>query len=469
MPQRVGLEKRERGELGQLGRPTYELPLLPDCGRPRRALPVGGAARRRRGWRADGWPNGIKNALDIDTVLDDAADHRLLRLRWRRQDDHRGRAGRCGRPNAAGRTVVLTIDPARRLAQSMGLTELDNTPRRCRRRRVRGGELDAMMLDMKRTFDEIVLAHSTPERAEADLRQPLLPGACPRPSPARRSTWRWRSSASCRATGEWDLIVVDTPPTRSALDFLDAPQRLARFLDGRMLRLLLAPAKAGGRAYVKVLGAGFGVVHPACSPRSSVRRCCRTSASSSRRWRRCSAASAQRAEETYRLLAAPGTAFVVVAAPEPDALREASLLRRPAGPDEHAARRAGAQPGDTAARAGVAVGGARTRRCRGAGRTAAITDLAAARAAPACRAGGSMAARERRLAERFTRAHPEVAVGRGRSARPATCTTWTGLRPDRWRTGRRCSAEAELTSSVSGTVSRSVGARERPRAAPARR
>src|SRR5947209_19774059 len=62
-----------------------------------------------------------------------------------------------------------------------------------------------------------------------------------------------------KSEARWDLIVVDTPPSRSALDFLDAPQRLGRFLDGRMIRLLLAPAKAGGRAYMKVFTVGLNV------------------------------------------------------------------------------------------------------------------------------------------------------------------------------------------------------------------
>ena len=62
-----------------------------------------------------------------------------------------------------------------------------------------------------------------------------------------------------RASGDYDLVVVDTPPTRSALDFLDAPQRLTTFLDGRMIRILLAPAKASGKAYLKVVTAGCSV------------------------------------------------------------------------------------------------------------------------------------------------------------------------------------------------------------------
>ena len=93
-----------------------------------------------------------------------------------------------------------------------------------------------------------------------------------------------------RAPDEWDLIVVDTPPSRSALDFLDAPQRLGRFLDGRMLRLLLAPARAGGRAYLKVVSASFSLF-TGCSPGSSAPRCCATCPPSSARWTPCSAAS----------------------------------------------------------------------------------------------------------------------------------------------------------------------------------
>src|SRR5947209_18339898 len=157
-----------------------------------------------------------------------------------------------------GRSVcVLTIDPARRLAQSMGLTELDNTPRAVSG--VAGaGTLDAMMLDMKRTFDEIVLSHADPVRAQQILANPFYVSL----SSSFAGTQEYMAMeklGQLKAQARWDLIVVDTPPSRSALDFLDAPQRLGRFLDGRMIRLLLAPAKAGGRAYMKVFSVGFSV------------------------------------------------------------------------------------------------------------------------------------------------------------------------------------------------------------------
>src|SRR5689334_19288562 len=155
---------------------------------------------------------------------------------------------------------VLTVDPARRLAQSMGLTSLDNTPRQVDGVDIAdGGSLHAMMLDMKRTFDEIVEAHADPDRAAQILANPFYQSL----SSSFAGTQEYMAMeklGQLRRADEWDLIVVDTPPSRSALDFLDAPQRLGRFLDGRLLRLLVAPARLGGRTGLKMLNAGFGLV-----------------------------------------------------------------------------------------------------------------------------------------------------------------------------------------------------------------
>jgi len=225
-----------------------------------------------------------------------------------------------------GRTVcVLTIDPARRLAQSMGLTELDNTPRAVAGvDTAAGGSLDAMMLDMKRTFDEIVLTHSDPARAQQILANPFYVSL----SSSFAGTQEYMAMeklGQLRREGRWDLIVVDTPPSRSALDFLDAPQRLGRFLDGRMIRLLLAPAKAGGRAYMKVLSVGMSVFTnvltkvlgaQALKDLSLFVASLETMFGGFR----------ERADKTYQLLKEPGTSFVVVAAPERDALREATYF-----------------------------------------------------------------------------------------------------------------------------------------------
>ncbi len=242
------------------------------------------------------------------------------------------------------RVVVLTIDPARRLAQSMGIDALDNTPRKVDGikgwnpegasrsdsgkggggRREGGGELHAMMLDMKRTFDEIVEAHAEPARARAILENPFYQSL----SAGFAGTQEYMAMeklGQLRARDEWDLIVVDTPPSRSALDFLDAPKRLGSFLDGKFIKLLMAPAKVGGRAGMKFLNVGMsmmsgtlgkllggqflGDVQTFVAAMDTMFGGFRT-----------------RADATYRLLQAPGTAFLVVAAPERDALREAAYF-----------------------------------------------------------------------------------------------------------------------------------------------
>ena len=219
---------------------------------------------------------------------------------------------------------VLTVDPARRLAQSLGLTSLDNTPRPVDGVNISGGgSLHAMMLDMKRTFDEIVEAHADPDRAAQILANPFYQSL----SSSFAGTQEYMAMeklGQLRHADEWDLIVVDTPPSRSALDFLDAPERLGRFLDGRLIRLLTVPARAG-MSYMKVLNAGFSMMTSALTKilGAQVLKDAQTFVSA---FDTMFGGFRERAEWTYRLLQAPGTAFLVVAAPEPDALREASYF-----------------------------------------------------------------------------------------------------------------------------------------------
>ncbi|WP_326666194.1 ArsA family ATPase [Streptomyces canus] len=223
------------------------------------------------------------------------------------------------------KVVVLTIDPARRLAQSMGIDSLDNVPRR-----VKGlddsasGELHAMMLDMKRTFDEIVEAHADSERAATILNNPFYQSL----SAGFAGTQEYMAMeklGQLRAREEWDLIVVDTPPSRSALDFLDAPKRLGSFLDGRLIRLLTAPAKLGGRAGMKFLNVGMSMMTGTLGKLlggqllKDVQTFVAAMDTTFGGFR-------TRADATYKLLQAPGTAFLVVAAPERDALREAAYF-----------------------------------------------------------------------------------------------------------------------------------------------
>lgn len=221
------------------------------------------------------------------------------------------------------KVVVLTIDPARRLAQSMGIDSLDNTPRRVKG--VEGsGELHAMMLDMKRTFDEIVEAHADGDRAAAILNNPFYQSL----SAGFAGTQEYMAMeklGQLRARDEWDLIVVDTPPSRSALDFLDAPKRLGSFLDGRLIRLLTAPAKLGGRAGMKFLNVGMSMMTGTLGKLlgGQLLKDVQTFVSA---MDTTFGGFRTRADATYKLLQAPGTAFLVVAAPERDALREAAYF-----------------------------------------------------------------------------------------------------------------------------------------------
>jgi anion-transporting ArsA/GET3 family ATPase len=269
--------------------------------------------------------------LDVDALLDDPRTQIVVCCG----------AGGVGKTTTAAalalraaergrRVVVLTIDPARRLAQSMGLEELDNTPRPVPGAGGdAGGSLDAMMLDMKRTFDEVVEAHASPEKARQIMENPFYQAlsssfAGTSEYMAMEKLGQLRASADA-GEAPWDLIVVDTPPSRSALDFLDAPQRLSSFLDGRFIRLLMAPAKAGGRAYVRaftsVVGGVTGMMTRILGAQvlTDVQTFVTALDTMFGGFR-------ERADRTFARLQADGTAFLVIASPEPDAMREASYF-----------------------------------------------------------------------------------------------------------------------------------------------
>ncbi|MEV7976279.1 ArsA family ATPase [Streptomyces sp. NPDC086519] len=263
-------------------------------------------------------------ALDVDPLLDDP-DTRIVVCCGSGGVGKTTTAAALGlRAAERGRkVVVLTIDPARRLAQSMGIDSLDNVPRK-----VKGtegtGELHAMMLDMKRTFDEVVEAHADADRAAAILANPFYQSL----SAGFAGTQEYMAMeklGQLRARDEWDLIVVDTPPSRSALDFLDAPKRLGSFLDGRLIRLLTAPAKLGGRAGMAFLNVGMSMMTGTLGKLlgGQLLKDVQTFVSA---MDTTFGGFRTRADATYKLLQAPGTAFLVVAAPERDALREAAYF-----------------------------------------------------------------------------------------------------------------------------------------------
>lgn len=208
-----------------------------------------------------------------------------------------------------------------------------------------------------------------------------------------------------RQQGTWDLIVVDTPPSRSALDFLDAPNRLSSFLDGRLIRLLGGPLRVGGGAF-KVLQAGFSVLTSALTKilGGELLRDVQTFVNSLDSM---FGGFRDRAEQTYALLKRPETAFVVVAMPEPDALREASYFVERLSDDEMplAGLVLNRVHADTAAGIGEQQAVAAAERLEATGThdlTASLLRLHAERL--------HLAAHDARFGERFVAAHPGVPI-----------------------------------------------------------
>jgi anion-transporting ArsA/GET3 family ATPase len=362
--------------------------------------------------------------LDIDRIIDDRRTRIIVCCGSGGVGKTTTAAAIGLRAAERGRQVcVLTVDPARRLAQSMGLTTLDNTPRL-----VDGvdeaadGSLHAMMLDMKRTFDEIVEAHAEPARAAQILANPFYQSL----SSSFAGTQEYMAMeklGQLRRSDDWDLIVVDTPPSRSALDFLDAPERLGRFLDGRLIKVLTAPVKAG-RPFGRVLNAGLSVMTGAMTKLlgGQVLRDAQTFISA---FDTMFGGFRERAEATYRLLQAPGTSFLVIATPEPDALREASYFverlaeeRMPlAGLILNRVHPAGTATGDAGGRplsAARALAAAETLEAGQHGEPAdPDADATAALTAAALRLHAermNLGLRERRVAGSFTSVHPAVPV-----------------------------------------------------------
>ena len=308
------------------------------------------------------------------------------------------------------KVVVLTIDPARRLAQSMGIEKLDNTPRPVPG--VRGeGSLDAMMLDMKRTFDEVVESQASPEKAQQILANPFYVAV----SSSFAGTQEYMAMEKlgqlhndALKTDRWDLIVVDTPPSRNALDFLDAPERLSSFLDGRFMKLLLAPAKGPAR----LMSAGFGLVTKAITSIIGA-QVLRDMQAFVAAFDTLFGGFRQRAQKTYELLQAPGTAFIVVAAPEPDALREAAYFVERLSEERMplaglVVNRASLDPGDDLTPAAASAAAERLFDS-----TDPSTDQDDRLAAGLLRLHSDrllMVERETRLRERFAKAHPNVAT-----------------------------------------------------------
>jgi len=229
---------------------------------------------------------------------------------------------------AGARVAVVTIDPARRLANSLGLAALDNEPRLVDPARFEGhgiamrGELWAMMLDPKRTLDELVERLEPDPGARADV---LGNRIYQQLSGAVAGSQEFTAVAKLfelDRSGRFDVLVLDTPPSRNALDFLDAPDRLMGFLSGRALRVFLAPTGLAA----KVLGAGTSVVF------SVLRRLTGVDLLEDlgvffRALGGLIDGFEERAEGVKALLGDPATTFLIVSSPEREPVEEAIFFR----------------------------------------------------------------------------------------------------------------------------------------------
>jgi anion-transporting ArsA/GET3 family ATPase len=225
---------------------------------------------------------------------------------------------------ARGRRVALvTIDPARRLAEALGLATLDNEPRPVDRRRLAyadvlpGGELWAMMLDVRGTFDEVVARLAPNEQTRDEI---LSNRVYRQLSTAVAGSQEYAAIAKLfeiEREGAYDTIVLDTPPSRNALDFLDAPRRLTAFLEGRSLAIFMLPARGATRAAGAVLAALGRVIGAAMLTEMATFFSLVSGLAGGLR---------ERAAGVQTLLNDPATSFLVVSSPERGPLEEAIFL-----------------------------------------------------------------------------------------------------------------------------------------------
>jgi len=226
------------------------------------------------------------------------------------------------------RVAVVTIDPARRLADALGIAELESEPHLVDPARFAGhgieitGELWAMMLDSKATFDELIERLAPDEKTRDEI---LANRIYRELSSAVAGSQEFTAVAKLYEldrSGRFDVIVLDTPPSRNALDFLDAPDRLTGFLEGRALKLFLAPSGLAA----KVVGRGTSVVF------SVLRRVTGVDLMEDlsvffRALGGVLDGFRERAAGVKALLADPATTFLIVTSPERDPVEEAIFFR----------------------------------------------------------------------------------------------------------------------------------------------
>jgi len=228
------------------------------------------------------------------------------------------------------RVAVLTIDPAKRLADSLGLPELGNTERRVDDSLLRAagcgpedGELWAMMLDAKATFDEVVRRHAPDEQTRERILGNRIYQQLSTALAGSQEYMAMEKLFEIHAEGEYDLLVLDTPPTRNALDFLDAPQRLTQFIEGRALQVFMKPTGFGMRVFGRGTSMMFSVLR-----RITGVDLLEDLAEFFQAFSGMAGGFRERAKRVTEMLADPQTSFLVVCGPQSEPISEAVFFHR---------------------------------------------------------------------------------------------------------------------------------------------
>jgi anion-transporting ArsA/GET3 family ATPase len=227
------------------------------------------------------------------------------------------------------KVAVLTIDPAKRLANSLGLPELGNEERLIDSDRFTAhglemkGELWAMMLDAKRTFDDLVERHAPDEETRDRILQNRIYKEISNAMAGSQEYMAMEKLYELHQEARYDLLVLDTPPTRHALDFIDAPERMTRFIEGRSLQFFLKPGRLG----MRVVGRSGGMLFGALKRITGI-DLLQDLSEFFQSFGDMAQGFSERAQRVKQLLGRRGTTFLLVTAPEREAIDEGVFFWR---------------------------------------------------------------------------------------------------------------------------------------------
>lgn len=227
------------------------------------------------------------------------------------------------------KVAVLTIDPAKRLANSLGLPELGNEERLVEPERFAEaglemrGELWAMMLDAKRTFDDLVERHAPDEETRDRVLNNRIYKEISNAMAGSQEYMAMEKLYELHQEARYDLLVLDTPPTRHALDFIEAPERMTRFIEGKSLQFFLKPGRLG----IKVLGRSGGILFSALKRITGI-DLLQDLSEFFQSFGDMAQGFSERAQRVKELLGDRRTTFVLVSAPERDPIDEAIFFLR---------------------------------------------------------------------------------------------------------------------------------------------